>query len=62
MDKAGDVANNTMKGVNDTVDEAKEQFMRMLKNKNKWGVLFLFLVIIFSYKVQVHTIGVAVVL
>ena len=47
MDKAGDVANNTMEGVNDTVNEAKEQFMRMLKNKNKWGVLFLFLVIIF---------------
>ena len=47
MDKAGDIANNTMEGVNNTVNKAKEKFMKMLKNKNKWGVLFLILVIIF---------------
>ena len=47
MDKAGDVANNTMKGVNDTVDKAKDEFIKMLKNKNKWGLLFLIMVILF---------------
>jgi len=30
-----------------TVNKAKEQFKSMLQNKNKWGVLFLFAVILF---------------
>jgi|TARA_X000000368_G_scaffold9087_1_gene7142 hypothetical protein len=42
-----DIANNTMEGVNDTVDKAKEEFIKMLKNKNKWGLIFLIMVIIF---------------
>ena len=47
MNKAGEMANSTMEGANNVVNEAKDNFMRMLKNKNKWGVLFLVLVIIF---------------
>ena len=47
MDKAGSMANSTMEGVNNTVGEAKQQFMNMLKNKNKWGVIYLCLVIVF---------------
>ena len=47
MNKAGEMANSTMEGANKVVNEAKDNFMRMLKNKNKWGVLFLVLVIIF---------------
>ena len=47
MNKAGDMANSTMEGANNVVNEAKDNCMRMLKNKNKWGVLFLVLVIIF---------------
>ena len=41
------MANATMEGMNTTVNKAKEKFMEMLKNKNKWGALFLGLVIIF---------------
>ena len=29
------------------MNKAKEKFMEMLKNKNKWGALFLALVIVF---------------
>ena len=47
MSKAGDMANATMEGMNSTVNKAKDKFMEMLKNKNKWGALFLGLVIIF---------------
>jgi len=47
MDKAGSMANSTMEGVNNTVDEAKQNFMNILKNKNKWGVIYLCLVIVF---------------
>jgi len=47
MDKAGDTAANTMKGINNTVNEAKEQFQKLLKNKKYWGVIFLCFVILF---------------
>ena len=36
MDKAGDMAKGTIEGVNNTVNGAKEQFQKLLKNKKYW--------------------------
>ena len=47
MDKAGDMAKGTIEGVNNTVNGAKEQFQKLLKNKKYWGVIFLCMVILF---------------
>ena len=42
-----DSAKSNIASIGNTANKAKENFKNMLKDKNKWGVIFLFLIIIF---------------